>query len=411
MKRRNAPSLSKILFVLVTIIFIACGLYYGVDKLRSLFLSERVEASAPVDLDTARALEAEGKIEEARALILPIATRSKDAKIAPAALMYLAELDLKAGNRVDALTHIKSAAYDFPASPDQPRAAAKYAKMLEEDGKIPDALSVYEEIRKNAPPELRTPALCGFGRQAERDGKLIEARALFQEAVTSAPWDTPEWTEAVEALGRANVALIFSPTPTPDSKQYVIQKGDSITSIGNKLNTTQGLLMRANNLPDEHTLRVGQSMKWTPKDFRIVIERSTCRLFLLDSNGIFKRYTVGLGKEGHETALGLFKIGNKEKDPTWHKPGEGPIPPGDLRNELGTRWMPWIPVQEGLPKDLGIHGTIEPPTVGHYSSHGCARMLKEDVEELWDLVVRSTPVQVVEKVEPQSLNTLALAQS
>ena len=62
--------------------------------------------------------------------------------------------------------------------------------------------------------------------------------------------------------------------------------------------------------------------------------------------------------------------------------------------------MPLIPVDEGLPRDLGIHGTIAPETIGSFSSSGCARMLNEEVEELYDLVVRSTPVDIVEVFEP-----------
>jgi lipoprotein-anchoring transpeptidase ErfK/SrfK len=137
-------------------------------------------------------------------------------------------------------------------------------------------------------------------------------------------------------------------------------------------------------------------MKYTPKDFRIVIERSRCRLFLIDKDGLFKRYPVGLGKPGHETTLGSYKIGNKEKNPVWHKLGVGPIPSGDPANELGTRWMPLVPDREGLPRDLGIHGTIRAETVGQYTSNGCARLYSQGVEELYDLVVRSTPVDIVE---------------
>ena len=166
--------------------------------------------------------------------------------------------------------------------------------------------------------------------------------------------------------------------------------------IGKKLNTTQGLLIRANGLDNPHKLRLNQNLKYTPKDFSIVIELTTRRLFLLDKDGVFSVYSVGLGKPGNDTTPGHYKIGNKEKDPTWYKPGFGPIPPGDPRNELGTRWMPLIPEEEGLPTDLGIHGTIDPESVGVYSSMGCPRLYEDEVEVLYDLVVRSTPVTIVQ---------------
>jgi len=250
---------------------------------------------------------------------------------------------------------------------------------------------------------VRAPALCGLARAAERADDLEKARALCREAVRDAAWNSPDWDEAAEALGRLNIALIFSPKPTPESQVYTVERGDNLTNIGMKLNTTQGLLMRANALDKVTTLNVGDRIKFTPKDFRIIIERSTCRLFLLDGDGLFKCYRVGLGKTGHETTLGEYRIGNKQVDPTWFKPNAGPIPPGDPRNELGSRWMPLVPEREELPTDLGIHGTIAPETIGEHSSSGCARMHNADVEELYDLVVRSTPVEIVETVDPRDL--------
>jgi len=63
--------------------------------------------------------------------------------------------------------------------------------------------------------------------------------------------------------------------------------------------------------------------------------------------------------------------------------------------------MPLVPAKEGLPTDLGIPGTIQPETVGQFSSHGCARLVPADVEELFDLVVRGTPVEIVEVFTPE----------
>ncbi len=410
-KTRKDPSLLKIIVVLIALFGAAFGVYRATRWFGSGGSVGRVEASAQANIETAQTLLADGHTQEARDLLVPIAEKSKDGTLAGPALMLLAKLDLAKGDRDSAQARLKRAATAFPDSPEQPRAAAAYARFLEDDGQVDQALQVYEDIRAHAPSEYRAPALTGLGRNAARKGDPVGARDLYAEAVKSAAWNSDEWNEALDALGKANVELIFAPQATPDSKVYTVESGDSLTSIGIKLNTTQGLLTRANSLDADATLQVGQTLKWTPKDFRIVIERSTRRLFLMDSNGMFKRYSTGLGMPGHETALGKYKIGNKIKDPTWYKPGADPIPPGDPKNELGTRWMPFVPVQEGLPSDLGIHGAIDPATVGQYSSHGCARLRMDEVEELYDLVVRSTPVQVVETIEPESIDTLAVAQS
>lgn len=410
-QHKKQPSIAKIAFGIVALFALVYVGYRGVTWVISGGGVAALQTAVPSSLDTARALLEAGKVDEARETLRPLAAKSKDAQVAVPALMMLAELDARAGDRAHAVESLKRVTMEFTQSAEKPRAAAMYAKLLEEDGKTQEALAVYNDIRANAPAEFRAPALCGIARQAERDKKVAEARDLYAEAAEGAAWDSPEWNEAIDALGRTNIALVFSPDETPESKIYSVEKGDNLTSIGIKLNTTQGMLMRANGLTADARLNLGQRLKWTPKDFRIVIERSKCRIFLLDADGIFKRYACGLGKPGHETTLGVYKIGNKEKDPVWHKPGEGPIPPGDPRNLLGTRWMPLVPVQEGLPKDLGIHGAPDPTTVGSFTSNGCARMKMEEVEELYDLVVRSTPVQIVDTVDPATLKTLALAQA
>jgi len=401
----------KIAFGIFALCAATYGGYRGVSWIFAGGGVEALQASAPTTLDTAQALLEAGKSDEAREALRPLAANAQDGAVAVPALMMLADLDARAGDRAKAIEGLKRVTTEFLDSPERPKAMAQYAKLLEDDGQAQEAMKVYNEIRANAPAEFAAPALSGVARQAERDGKIAEARDLYTQAAKGAAWDSPAWNEAIDALGRANIAMVFSPAETPESKVYAIEKGDNLTNIGIKLNTTQGMLMRANGLAADARLDLGQRLKWTPKDFRVVIERSKCRIFLLDGNGIFKRYSCGLGKPGHETTLGVYKIGNKEKDPVWHKPGEGPIPAGDPRNLLGTRWMPLVPVQEGLPKDLGIHGAPDPTTVGSFTSNGCARMKMEEVEELYDLIVRSTPVQIVETVDPATLNTLATAQA
>jgi len=401
---KKHSTLTKVIIIVILIGAVLVGIdrFYGWFK--SQYVAEPTMATAQKDLNTARALLEAGAAgtrppaaeEEARQLLEPIAANVDNPDITPEALILLAELDRSRGKDDKAAAALERVCREYPASLHYPRAAVAYADLLQEKGKPDEATRLYQEISESAPPEWRAPAFIGLGRQAEAKSDLIEARDYYQRAATDATWDSETWRKAVEAMGRVNVALIFDPAETPESKQYIVQKGDSITSIGNDLNTTQGLLMRANGIDETTTLRIGQQLKYTPKDFRVVIERATCRLFVFDKEGLFKCYPVGLGKPGHETTLGAYKIGSKTKNPVWHKPGAGPIPAGDPRNELGTRWMPLVPEQEGLPKDLGIHGTIAPETIGIYSSMGCARMLPEDIEELYDLIVRSTPVDIVE---------------
>lgn len=111
----------------------------------------------------------------------------------------------------------------------------------------------------------------------------------------------------------------------------------------------------------------------------------------------FKRYLVGTGKFG-KTPGGSYLIEIKIKNPPWTRPADKKIIPfGDPENVLGTRWMS-IKADEGTePIDgYGIHGTIEPETVGKQSSDGCIRLINSEVEELYAIVPEGTQVTITE---------------
>lgn len=401
--RDNDHGLGKIIAGLVLVCAIGFGVMRFAGWFREDFVTPEAEAAVRENLDRAERLFAKNQYEEARQHLAPVLARATQDQAAFRAHSLQSEIDEHLGDIQSAMTHLKTVVEDYEGYAGHPSALARYARLLERTGAVDEANALYVRVRDTAPPEIRASALTGIARQLEREGDIDGAYELYTRALDEAAFHSQAWDDAMDALGRFNVERIFSSARTADSRVYHVTRGDTLTSIGIKLNTTQGLLMRANDMTDPNRLHLGQQLKHTPKDFRIVIERSTCRLYLVDSDGLFKMYRVGLGKPSHETVLGRYRIGNKEKNPTWHKPGATPIPPGDPNNELGTRWIPMVPEAENLPSDLGIHGTIRPLTVGKYESNGCPRLLNEEVEELYDLVVRSTPILVVEEFRIEDL--------
>ena len=398
--KKRGPGVGLVFVVMLVLLGLAAGgVYLDKNGRPALLTGAGVDReSSEKALEEAKALVAQADWAAPSEKLKPLLSLG-DPVLTPRAIILQADAEAGSGGADAALKRLEGAMAEYRSSSEYPALAARFARQLEKAGRTEEARTNYQELHDNAPAVFKAVGAAGLGRLKEAAGDVIGARDLYREAVDTAPWGCPEWNEAADALGRVNVQLVFSPAPTPESRQYAIEKGDSITSIGIKLNTTQGLLLRANNLGDGMRLTLGARLKYTPKDFSIVIERSTCQLFLFDNRGLFKRYHVGLGMPGHETALGKYTIGNKQKDPTWFKPGAGPVTSGDPGNELGTRWMPLVPAEPNLPTDLGIHGTIHPETVGEYSSHGCARLINAEVEELYDLVVRSTPVTIVEKYD------------
>ena len=384
---------------------IACvfALILGLPYLWSHGCSTSQESIVVSDVNAVEALEnayvlmAQGAVEEAEKTLQPV-LHTNDPAITPRAVILQADIEHYRGDGDAALQRLSDAAETFRSSKEYPYIEERRARQLEEMDRFDEAQTIYEMLCDNAPTEIRAMGYLGLGRLAERRSEFVAARDLYRHTAEDAPWGDPVWEEAVALMGRINVSMIFSPAETPESRYYTVESGDNLIAIGMKLNTTQGLLITANNIGDVSRLRLGQRLKYTPKDFSIIIERSTCTLYVFDNHGLFKQYKVGLGKPGHETVLGKYAIGNKQQNPVWHKPGAGAIEAGDPTNELGTRWMPMVPADEGLPHDLGIHGTIAPETIGSYSSKGCARMLNSEVEELYDLVVRATAVEVVETI-------------
>jgi len=110
------------------------------------------------------------------------------------------------------------------------------------------------------------------------------------------------------------------------------------------------------------------------------------QLALIENGKVKKVYPVAVGKESTPSPTGTFSIVVRVTDPTYYHEGKV-ITPGP-RNPLGTRWM-------GLGyKGYGIHGTNAPNSIGKAASHGCIRMTKKDLEELFGMVQVGDEVQI-----------------
>lgn len=121
---------------------------------------------------------------------------------------------------------------------------------------------------------------------------------------------------------------------------------------------------------------------------RIVISLADRKLAVVEDGRVIKVYPTAVGADATPSPTGVFRIANRMPNPTWYGPHGKIVSPGKA-NPLGTRWM-------GLSrKGYGIHGTNNQSSVGHNVSHGCIRMRKADVEELFELVKVGDVVEMV----------------
>ena len=122
---------------------------------------------------------------------------------------------------------------------------------------------------------------------------------------------------------------------------------------------------------------------------RIVVRRDKKVMQVYAGDSLVRTYKVAVGKKKTPTPVGEFKIVNKVSNPAWYPKGKDPVEPG-AENPVGSRWM-------GLDiKGYGIHGTNAPDSIGKSASHGCIRMKKKDVEELFQMVSVGTSVQIMD---------------
>ena len=111
-------------------------------------------------------------------------------------------------------------------------------------------------------------------------------------------------------------------------------------------------------------------------EYSIFVDVEESKLYLLENGEITKTYKCSGGKWSTPSPIGTWQIVQKAK---W---GEG----------FGGSWLgfnvPW--------GNFGIHGTLEPNSLGWSSSHGCIRMNNDEVAELYKIIPIGTKITIVD---------------
>jgi len=125
-------------------------------------------------------------------------------------------------------------------------------------------------------------------------------------------------------------------------------------------------------------------------------------------DGWAMRYAVGIGREGLYEP-GIFTVGARKEWPGWtptpsmikrdpeHYAKYANGMPGGINNPLGSRALYLFTPGRG-DTFLRIHGTSAPETIGKAVSNGCARLVNDQMIDLYDRVPRNTKVILYEKL-------------
>ena len=221
----------------------------------------------------------------------------------------------------------------------------------------------------------------------EKKGDLVKARDIY-ETILNKYQNIENILEVQERLGEVNTKILFSSVVTDEDALYEVEPGDTLFKIAKRFGTTIDLI-RASNSIEGDMIRARSKLKVSKTKYEVVVDKSQNLLTLLtDKGSVFKVYKVSTG-EDNSTPVGTFKIVNKVKDPVWYTQG-AIVPAESPDNILGSRWL-------GLSvPGYGIHGTVDPDSVGTQATKGCIRMLPSDVEEFYAIVPLGTQVTIVD---------------
>jgi lipoprotein-anchoring transpeptidase ErfK/SrfK len=228
------------------------------------------------------------------------------------------------------------------------------------------------------------------------DGKpaqIIEARDILNDALLL-PMDNVQRTLIKKRLSELAGKWLFSRTVYPKdqlSSSYQIREGELLRQIGAENKVPWEILQQINNISRPELLKSGSMIKVIHGPFHARVYRSTFTMDVYLQRTFVRSFPVGLGQEGRETPTGLWcvKQGGKLIKPPWSDPETGKLLHyGDPGYALGSRWI----ALEGMKGDakgrtgFGIHGTVEPETIGTKSSKGCIRLHNGDVIKVYNLL-------------------------
>jgi LysM repeat protein len=253
----------------------------------------------------------------------------------------------------------------------------------------------------NEEDRAKAKKLFAVGMQANEDGDLVAARAHLTDAV-SRGLSGEQLIEARAALTRIGNETIFGPNiieGDPFVSRYTIKSGDLLSKVAANFSVTDDFLAAINGIADKNRIRVGQNIKVVHGPFHAKIDPAAFSMDIYLNDTFVRHYKVGLGEHG-STPTGKWRVGDKIVNPTYHPPRGGKlILADDPENPLGERWIKLNGIEGNAvgQTSYGIHGTIDPDSIGRNKSMGCVRMHNEDVAEVFTYL--STDKSIVDILE------------
>ena len=237
-------------------------------------------------------------------------------------------------------------------------------------------------------------------RELIRSGRRVEARQRLSDALREGGLSESERAAVRGMLADINSVLVFGPVAAdndPITEEYTVRPGDSLSRIAarRELATHWKLIQRVNNIANSSRIRLGQTLKLVRGPFHAVVHKSKYRMDIYhgppadpDEWLFIRSVRVGLGLDDG-TPAGRFRVSNKLENPGWVNPRDGSerYTPDDPDNPIGEHWIGLDGIGDARSlTGYGIHGTIEPDSIGREESMGCIRCAQGDIDLVYELL-------------------------
>ena len=234
------------------------------------------------------------------------------------------------------------------------------------------------------------------------EGNLKEARKILVNALLTAP-KSPVTRELRDLLGDVNTQIFFSKEPSPRKTEYIVKRGDALSSIARKLQSSAEAIIRVNDLKST-LIRPGEKLFVPALDFTITIDLPRDRVVVHDSHGFFTQYPVAsvelpparqLTIQTKVTAKSFWENGKPVR------PGQGLQEEGTPRIDLGRRGYVLYGVEQesdATGSQIAVEADDKEQTPNSDDANrppqGIA-MLKDDLSEIELLIHKGTPVTII----------------
>jgi len=182
------------------------------------------------------------------------------------------------------------------------------------------------------------------------------------------------------------------------SDTYVVRRGDTLSQIAKRFNTTAFALAQSNGIADPSAIRVGQVLR-VPRPGsglpsspggrkRILINLSEQHLYAFEGDQLVYSFVCSSGRAPYYTRTGEFQVQSK------------------IPNAYGAAWDIWMPHWLGIywagSTENGIHAlpimsngqTLWAGYLGSPVSYGCIVLGTQDAEALYNWAEIGTPLTI-----------------